>query len=155
MILLFLGLLSKNLKYVKNTCTSINLKYVFKAFTNRWRNDNIFTYFFFKENKQNPEIWYCCFHFYIKLLTCIYNKSVHCIRTAFVKKRHDILVSNPADGLLFLQFFFVYLNYSKYIKLSLLISIYYSFCSVQIDIRNLSVSRQILSEIQSSQGYVI
>lgn len=55
----------------------------------------------------------------------------------------------------FYNFFFVYLNYSKYIKLSLLISIYYSFCSVQIDIRNLSVSRQILSEIQSSQGYVI
>lgn len=151
MILLFLGLLSKNLKYVKNTCTSINLKYVFKAFTNRWRNDNIFTYFFLKENKQNPEIWYCCFHFYIKLP--VYITSLFTVFTVFAL--HDILVSNPADGLLFLQFFFVYLTYSKYIKLSLLISIYYSFCSVQIDIRNLSVSRQILSEIQSSQGYVI
>lgn len=61
--------------------------------------------FFFKENKQNPEIWYCCFHFYIKLLTCIYNKSVHCISTAFVIKRHDILVSNTADVLLFYYFF--------------------------------------------------
>lgn len=32
--------------YMYITCTYINVKYVFKAFTNRWRNYNIFTYIF-------------------------------------------------------------------------------------------------------------
>lgn len=51
MILLSLGLLANNLKCVKITCTYINVKNAFKVFTNRWRNDNIFTYFLRKINK--------------------------------------------------------------------------------------------------------
>lgn len=121
MIVLSLGLLSKNLKYVKNTCTSINLKYVFKAFTNRWRNDNIFTYLcFLRKINKIQRYGTVVFTSTLNYLP-VYITSLFTVLALHSWKKDMIFWFRILQMFYCFTIFFVYLNYSKYIKLSLLI----------------------------------
>lgn len=104
---------SFNLKRVK--ITFFNIKYA--AFKNIWR-EKIYTYFlnlfFWKENKQSPEIWQCCFYYYfiVPLTEFVQHQRIKDQEFGF----------ESCKFLFFCVLFFVYLYHRIYLNWLLLIS---------------------------------